>query len=50
MKGQYFSFDAIIATVIMVLAFSSLVAYWYGAQAVDESRTYSRLAEENRQA
>ena len=48
MKGQYFSFDAIIATVIMVLAFSSLVAYWYGAQAVVESRTYSRLADANR--
>jgi len=48
MKGQYFSFDAIIATVIMVLAFSSLVAYWYGAQAVVESRNYSRLADANR--
>ncbi|MFA6907523.1 MAG: hypothetical protein WC263_01725 [Candidatus Micrarchaeia archaeon] len=48
MKGQYFSFDAIIATVIMVLAFSSLVAYWYGAQSVVESRTYSRLADAGR--
>jgi len=48
MRGQYFSFDAIIATVIMVLAFSSLVAYWYGAQAVVESRTYSRLDDANR--
>ena len=48
MKGQYFSFDAIIATVIMVLAFSSLVAYWYGAQSVMESRTYSRLADADR--
>ena len=48
MKGQYFSFDAIIATVIMVLAFSSLVAYWYGAQAVVESRTYSRVADADR--
>jgi hypothetical protein len=48
MKGQYFSFDAIIATVIMVLAFSSLVAYWYGAQAVVESRTHSKLADANR--
>jgi len=48
MKGQYFSFDAIIATVIMVLAFSSLVAYWYGAQSVVESRTYSRLADADR--
>ena len=50
MKGQYFSFDAIIATVIMVLAFSSLVAYWYGAQTVVESRTYSRLADADRVA
>jgi len=50
MKGQYFSFDAIIATVIMALAFSSLVAYWNGAQTVVESRTYSRLADANRVA
>lgn len=50
MKGQYFSFDAVIATVIMVLAFSSLVAYWYGAQAVVEERTDSRLADANRVA
>jgi len=48
MKGQYFSFDAIIATVIMVLAFSSLIAYWHGAQAVVESRTDDRLADANR--
>ena len=48
MKGQYFSFDAIIATVIMVLAFSSLVAYWNGAQSLVESRTYGRLADANR--
>ena len=38
MKGQYFSFDAIIATVIMVVAITSLVTYWLGAQAVVESR------------
>jgi len=48
MKGQYFSFDAIIATVIMVLAFSTLVAYWFGAQTVVEARVYSRLADANR--
>jgi hypothetical protein len=48
MRGQYFSFDAIIATVIMVLAFSSLIAYWYGAQAVVESRVYGRLADAER--
>jgi hypothetical protein len=40
-KGQYFSFDAIIATVIMVIAATSLLAYWYGAQSVVESRTGS---------
>mgnify|MGYP001603673098 CR=1 FL=1 len=39
LKGQYFSFDAIIATVIMVLATTSLLAYWYGAQSVVDSRT-----------
>ncbi len=39
MKGQYFSFDAIIATVIMVMAFTSLVAYWFGVQSVAESKT-----------
>ena len=48
MKGQYFSFDAIIATVIMVLAFSSLVSYWHGAQMVVESRNDDRLADANR--
>jgi hypothetical protein len=37
-KGQYFSFDAIAASVIVVLAFSSLLAYWYGMQSVVESR------------
>ncbi|MFA6327849.1 MAG: hypothetical protein WCY41_00190 [Candidatus Micrarchaeia archaeon] len=50
MKGQYFSFDAIIATIIMVLAFSSLVAYWHGAQTVMESRTSNNLADANRVA
>lgn len=45
MKGQYFSFDAIIATVIMVLAATSLLAYWYGAQAVVDSRTGSMYAD-----
>jgi hypothetical protein len=38
MKGQYFSFDAIIAAVIMALAITSLLAYWYGAQSVIEAR------------
>lgn len=39
MKGQYFSFDAIIATVIMVIAFTALISYWYGVQSVVDSRT-----------
>lgn len=38
MKGQYFSFDAIIATVIMVLATTTLVSYWFGVQSVVDSR------------
>lgn len=38
-KGQYFSFDAVVATVIMVIATTSLVAYWFGAQSVVESRS-----------
>ncbi len=37
-KGQYFSFDAIIATVIMVIAITSLVGYWIGTQNVMDSR------------
>ncbi len=38
LKGQYFSFDAIIATVIMVLAMTALISYWFGTQSVTESR------------
>jgi hypothetical protein len=37
-KGQYFSFDAIIATVIMVIAITSLVGYWVSTQNVMDSR------------
>ncbi|MFA6489789.1 MAG: hypothetical protein WCT52_03845 [Candidatus Micrarchaeia archaeon] len=37
-KGQYFSFDAIIATVIMVLATTTLISYWFGVQSVVDSR------------
>jgi len=37
-KGQYFSFDAVVATVIMVVAITSLTAYWFGVQSVVESR------------
>ena len=45
MKGQYFSFDAIIATVIMVIAFSTLVSYWYGVQSTIETRTDSQYSD-----
>jgi hypothetical protein len=41
MKGQYFSFDAIVAAVIMVLAFTTLLTYWFGVQAVTASQTTS---------
>ena len=45
MKGQYFSFDAIIATVIMVIAFITLVAYWLGAQSIIDSRANNTYAD-----
>jgi len=31
-KGQYFSFDAIIASVIFILAITSLLSYWNGTR------------------
>lgn len=37
MKGQYFSFDALVAAVIMIVAFTSLMGYWYSTQYVIES-------------
>lgn len=45
MKGQYFSFDAVIAAVIMVLAFTTLLSYWFSLQYVVESRTLSLRTE-----
>ncbi len=45
MKGQYFSFDAVVATVIMVVAITSLAAYWFGAQSVIESRNNPMYAD-----
>jgi hypothetical protein len=39
MKAQYFSFDAIVAAVIMVMAFSAFLTYWYSLQFVTDSRT-----------
>ena len=45
MKGQYFSFDAVVASVIMVIAVTSLVAYWFGVQSVAESRSSNMYAD-----
>lgn len=39
MKGQYFSFDAIVATVIVVLAITTLSAYWFSVQSVVEAKS-----------
>ena len=39
MKGQYFSFDAIIAAAIFILAVALLLNYWYGVRAVTQSQT-----------
>ncbi len=33
MKGQYFSFDAIVASVIFVLAIVALLSYWHSVKA-----------------
>lgn len=38
-KGQYFSFDAIIASIIFIIAISVLSSYWYGVQSVMDSRS-----------
>jgi len=45
MKGQYFSFDAVVAAVIMVVAFTALVSYWFGAQSVIEDRANPMYAD-----
>ena len=45
MKGQYFSFDAVVASVIMVIAITSLAAYWYGVQSVTDSRSNDMYAD-----
>ncbi|MBI2079528.1 hypothetical protein HYT84_02090 [Candidatus Micrarchaeota archaeon] len=37
-KGQYFSFDAIIASVIFILTLVSLVSYWYSVRSTLESQ------------
>lgn len=39
MKGQYFSFDAIVAAIIMIAAFTLLFTHWFSLQYAAESRT-----------
>src|SRR3989338_6495002 len=39
MKGQYFSFDAIVATVILVLAVTTLATYWFGVHSVVDAKS-----------
>lgn len=48
-KGQYFSFDAIIATVILVVAVTTLASYWFSIQSVVDAKS-SRLYSEARDA
>ncbi len=38
-KGQYFSFDAIIASIIFIIAISILSSYWFGVRSVMDSRS-----------
>ena len=37
-KGQYFSFDAIIASTIFIITFISLLSYWFSVKSSLESR------------
>jgi len=39
MRGQYFSFDAIVATVILVMAITTLASYWFGVQSVVDAKS-----------
>ncbi|MCL6088693.1 MAG: hypothetical protein M1530_00830 [Candidatus Marsarchaeota archaeon] len=39
LKGQYFSMDAIIASIIFVLALSLLMSHWFSLRAQNESRS-----------
>ncbi len=38
MKGQYFSFDAIIASVIFVMALVALLSYWHSVKSYLDSQ------------
>lgn len=50
-KGQYFSFDAIIASIIFILTFMALLGYWFSvrsgleSQEADISREASRISD-----
>lgn len=38
MKGQYFSFDAIIASIIFILTFMALMTYWFSVKSSLETK------------
>lgn len=38
-KGQYFSFDAIVASVIFVMALVALISYWYSVKSMLDSQS-----------
>lgn len=38
LKGQYFSFDAIIASIIFILAFTTLLNYWFSMKSMLETK------------
>ncbi|MEM4348766.1 MAG: hypothetical protein QXN37_04335 [Candidatus Anstonellaceae archaeon] len=38
MKAQYFSFDAIVASVIIIIAMTVFASYWFGVQSIVESK------------
>jgi len=45
MKGQYFSFDAIIAAVIFVASISLLTTYWFGVRSIMDARSNDLFGE-----
>ncbi len=44
-KGQYFSFDAIVASVLFALTFITLVSYWFSVKSGLESKDEEMLKE-----
>lgn len=44
-KGQYFSFDAIIASLIFILTIVSLLSYWYSVHAALDYQNYELMKE-----